>query len=1140
MRTRFSIAAVAGAITKHPMRNLRRPALVRFSFAPARRWPRATRGRAAHASLDLDPHLRRVGHPACIGAFSHRSRREIARETSIWPPQGPAHGKVQPGSVHALSRRRLAWPLQRRTEVRPGTATVGATTAPRSGGAPMGGRYRPAGPGARPRSALAQAPRAGARAHLGGRRHRLSRRPRRPALGRRDRRARRAVAARGPASSRPISWSVDRVDARWSRGSLLGHGPAHRAVAGSGVALTVVVDEHGHTSFDALPQSGRERQRRSLPCLSLAGPLRGRRRRLRSARAQVDGVALTLVRTDRRALPSGRRCGAVARVRGNAGRERLAGASAGSGRRRRPLDLGVEPCAARRAGGRRPRGLLVHRRRDLVGSGRRRRSSRARADASCPNLPVAERLHAEASARFDAGAGRTEITLDHTDLGQGVATAEASVELPDSGDPVVRHAQGDVDLARLLRWVPAGLVPVTAERAQVPLPGRLARRRDRFSVCPRVGRSPSTRTCRTWRSAARSGRSQVGRGKLSFARAAGDGRRGRGPRVGQACRHAARVGRRSRRGWTTWPLDLDGSKGADGEVAGSVGVRFARVERGGRFAGRGRATVTSELRVQGLHPDADEPSGHARRRRPVARRLRRSTRARSGPGRSSTGSTLHAHTLLEGHAPYAVELEAPLSRGFVCRARRQGLSPTLRRASKAGRDDVLPDFARPVASRGVIQAVVDLGETAGLARRDEGARRGRLRASAPRHEAWSAVRPFLPARADRRGPLGSNGGLPCDRAATSSASAAADPAVRQTTEVDVEHPAFENVAAQSLSLDRQVAGNRARSTRPTSICARRGSTVDGGEPERRPRHALGDRGPRAPVAPVPARRPRGARPRRSRRRCRSTRAAAPSRTRSTAHLAGLAPARAAGSRRCTGSKASTCRSSRSGSPRAGRSSASSRGSRATGPSSSSRTPRAPPAVEGTADLRVAHFHWAQGDTAIIAPAARVARRHARRRRAPHAGQPPRGRHAAPRSRDPRRRPERDPRRRVRVASPGTCPIRRPSSRSTSRSAPSRRTSSRSIRIGDVAFALSAERGPEGLVHISDLKLANAAGGTALEAHRERRPRRRAPHALGHYVAHAGPRAPVDHPRALHRAGQDGGRGERHVAGPLALPGARPR
>src|SRR5262249_37676122 len=39
--------------------------------------------------------------------------------------------------------------------------------------------------------------------------------------------------------------------------------------------------------------------------------------------------------------------------------------------------------------------------------------------------------------------------------------------LPDAGDPEIRHAQGAVDLARLLHWLPKGLTPVSAERAKL-------------------------------------------------------------------------------------------------------------------------------------------------------------------------------------------------------------------------------------------------------------------------------------------------------------------------------------------------------------------------------------------------------------------------------------------------------------------------------------------------------------------------------------------------------------------------------------------------------------------------------------------------------------------------------------------------
>jgi translocation and assembly module TamB len=60
-----------------------------------------------------------------------------------------------------------------------------------------------------------------------------------------------------PAELRPFADDlvrVGRVEARWSLGSLFGRGSAIQRLLVSDVALTVVVDEHGRTSFDALPK----------------------------------------------------------------------------------------------------------------------------------------------------------------------------------------------------------------------------------------------------------------------------------------------------------------------------------------------------------------------------------------------------------------------------------------------------------------------------------------------------------------------------------------------------------------------------------------------------------------------------------------------------------------------------------------------------------------------------------------------------------------------------------------------------------------------------------------------------------------------------------------------------------------------
>jgi len=58
-----------------------------------------------------------------------------------------------------------------------------------------------------------------------------------------------------------------------------------------------------------------------------------------------------------------------------------------------------------------------------------------------PGFSIEESLHAEVNLRFDTTEGRTEITV-HEQAGDGAATAEASIEIPDDGDPIVRHAQG--------------------------------------------------------------------------------------------------------------------------------------------------------------------------------------------------------------------------------------------------------------------------------------------------------------------------------------------------------------------------------------------------------------------------------------------------------------------------------------------------------------------------------------------------------------------------------------------------------------------------------------------------------------------------------------------------------------------------
>src|SRR6185312_4823176 len=71
----------------------------------------------------------------------------------------------------------------------------------------------------------------------------------------------------------------------------------------------------------------------------------------------------------------------------------------------------------------------------------------------------------EADARF--GDVRVHVTVHKTRVGDGAATTEAELELPDGGAPRVVHAEGAIDLPRVLALLPSSLVPVEAERAHL-------------------------------------------------------------------------------------------------------------------------------------------------------------------------------------------------------------------------------------------------------------------------------------------------------------------------------------------------------------------------------------------------------------------------------------------------------------------------------------------------------------------------------------------------------------------------------------------------------------------------------------------------------------------------------------------------
>ncbi len=616
---------------------------------------------------------------------------------------------------------------------------------------------------------------------------------------------------------------VGRVDARWSLAALLlGRGPVFRRVTLSDVMVTVVVDEHGRTSFDALPPAGSSSapgppvplSRQASKFLGTAPPV---------GRIDVDRVTLVLVQTENgKAFERTELRGVAVDVATSSAEPTARGwrVHVALGSPATPLELGLSRART---------GAPLGDARGKLWATVDATSSRLSAildlrlvdqtfDAS---VSADHGLHAEANVRFDPAAGRTDVTLDHTEAGDGAATAEASIEVPDAGYPIVRHARADIDLARLLGWLPHGLVPVTAERA------RLRGQVDSLVAGPevRLSEGGSVHLDADLLNAAFATPAQsfqVDRGELSLHVQPADG--GGVAVLGSATFGAIRLASGDDRlAVDDLAVDVDGQQRADGGLVGRVGVRFARVERGGSSLVVARGGHV-ELRGQGLHPDLDAP---AATRGDLALSIDLGSLDVRSPGTHliADGATLRAHTTLAGHAPYAVDLEATATRLRAIGGDGKLLADARARLDGWARD-VQPDVTHPAASHGVVHAAVDLGELHASLDATKGADAVdfALRAGG---RSLKAIRPLLPPALIDEAPW--EGMAVSVQSSGHVERLGGTPLVRQTTEVDVERPAFENVAARSLSLILQSEGTSLQQQVDVDLRAQ-GLAYDGGSP----------------------------------------------------------------------------------------------------------------------------------------------------------------------------------------------------------------------------------------------------------------------------------------------------------------------
>ncbi len=863
---------------------------------------------------------------------------------------------------------------------------------------------------------------------------------------------------------------VGRVDARFSLASIVrGRRPMVQRLVVSDVALTVVIDEQGKTSFDSLSGSSTAPKsaspplsRRAATLLSTAPPV---------AELDVDGVTITVIRTDHG--------DASERMDLNGASLRLATSSAepeargwrvqaGLGSPASPLDLGLS--WVRRGaeeGSARARFWVTT---DVTSSALRAALDlRMIEQTFAASVSADHWLHAEANMRFDPGAGRTEVKIDRTEAGDGAATAEALMEVSDAGDVILRHANGDIDVAGLLRWLPVGLVPIQAERARVRY------KVDSLVVAPLLrfadgGELDVDASLSNVMMSGSSGPLNVDAAELSLHAqpVVGGGLAAQGSAKLSAIRLAMPPGGVAADGVT---FDIDGQQSPEGVVAGRAGIGFASAERTGASSVAAREGHL-ELRVQGLHPEIHELLA-TRGDLALSFDLASLDVSHTGTRTTLEGLALRAHAALDGHAPYAIEIEAPASRLRVNRDGKVLVDGPVR--VEAQGHDLQPDLESTMASVGAIHAKVDLG----ILQASLDATKGAdfvdfvLLATAP---SLKGLRPLLSRDLNEEAPW--------DRMRVSLRSSgraehldSANPAIRQRTLVDIDRPAFQNISANALSLTLQSHGTALQHEGSLELAAG-GLVVAGGNPsnDRVTLSVTVDRlRPSLQLQVVtdglantklsgsfsfdPARR------------------ALPYAI--EGHLAGLAPL-APFAAKVHGLEAFDLSELDVGLASRGVLLGVVAGVTRDGTVKLEPTPVDTAAVEGKADIRVAHFRWAKGENAVLTPAFEW--------------------HGDMRASGARRTLDSQVKlstlhldlgdRDVDISGiTDDATVTATGSLADPEFELTQRLSVRAVEqnvvpevpIGDVAFALTAERSREGLVHVSDMTVANGLGGSAFAA-----------------------------------------------------------
>ncbi len=477
---------------------------------------------------------------------------------------------------------------------------------------------------------------------------------------------------------------VDGLDVAWTARSLIAGTPRFGVLRVERLALTLVRDAAGRTSLTTIEAHGDGKPEPELPLSrtpadSLDGPPP-------VGRIEVERATVTVL-----AEPAG---GPRERLRVDGLALHATLAPAGRGFALSAV-LGTKEA---------PLVLAVERTRDGVAAGEARAklaaqltASPAEADARVdlevlsqtlsPSTPVKEVAHVEADARF--GDGRVRVRVHKTRVGDGAATTDADVELPDGGAPRIVHAEGAIDLPRVLALVPSSLVPVEAERARL--------------VYRIEGQHASVE-------------GEVGRVRVLGAGIVADG--GKLTLTAKPDGTATLVHAVVPLSSLTLPgvaaeklhATIDAKVAADGVIHGDAVVRYGDV-RSSAGGGRGALRVEARdgelgVKAEALRINQTLPLA-SRGTITVSVRATNIDAANASTHAVADGVALNASAKLNGEPPYALAIDAPIARVRLSSTGRPLVDAPLHVGAQLA--DVRPDLTRPRRTGAVATADLTLG-----------------------------------------------------------------------------------------------------------------------------------------------------------------------------------------------------------------------------------------------------------------------------------------------------------------------------------------------------------------------------------------------------------------------------------------------